>query len=263
MNAKTRVRTGGGAQRTSTISRLRPACILALFLCAFSAASVASFGQSRRDLPPGTSTHPIPQTAPAEETAPAEPAEEPQAEVAEAVPVEVTPVEVPPTTQVPVEQPVTLPSYAPGFFNAYVPQRDTNAAIGVAYPSGSIDFVHVFAGRPRPGDPRLPSATSSIQPVAEAPSPYIYEIPEINSRGVLIRRTDREFVQEFPPGSSIRRAFFAASQGASASAAGARTQTASGAIAHPTEVGRYRDDFVQNFPPGARLVRAAAPAPQR
>lgn len=146
----------------------------------------------------------------------------------------------------PIRPPVS--ASVTNFMGAYLPTRDTNVSVGIGYPPGSPDFIHMAAGKPRLGDPRLPrpvgAAAGTLAPMVSTPL-YTYELADRGASSVLIRRSQVDVIYDFPPG-AFARGFTSA--GAEAASVGGlvpypvRTTTASGA------------DYIENFPLGARVV---------
>jgi hypothetical protein len=183
-----------------------------------------------------------------------EPAPEVAAETAAPAPVNVADL-VDASAPVIVETASGVPAVVVG----YLPSQDTNASIGITYPSGSSDFVYLFSGNPRAGDPRLPATAAAAATVVPVLGPPVtYEVAEPGSGSVLVRKTDSDVIREFPPGAFLRGSSIVASTGSVASPSASLSPTG-GLIAYPgAALSATRGDFVQNFPPGARLRRSSA-----
>jgi hypothetical protein len=218
----------------------------ALIGCCLTASTLAQ--NTIRDLPPGSTSH----AAPVDWVTPLA-ADTTFAEEASTIP---EPPEVVEAAAVPVENVITLPAYAAPVFSAYIAPPDTNAAIGIFYPSGSIDFVHLFAGKPRPTDPRLPPSLRPPEPVAaiEVAPLVTYEMAGGGSRAVMFRRSDATFIRDFPAGATLRGSTMA--PGGSPSSAGAARNLEP--EPERTETGEI---LVRTFPPGATVRRTAGAVP--
>ena len=139
-----------------------------------------------------------------------------------------------------------VPASVTNFLGAYLPTRDTNVAVGIGYPPGSTDFIHMAAGKPRLGDPRLPppvaGAESTLAPIVSTPL-YTYELADRGASSVLIRRSQVDVIYDFPPGSFARVASATAES------------TFGGLVPYPVRATTASGtEYIENFPPGARVV---------
>jgi hypothetical protein len=148
----------------------------------------------------------------------------------------------------------TVPAYVPGVVAGYLPARDTNAAIGIPYPSGSSHFVYLMAGiRPPGGDPRLAALETPARTAVVVTEPaVIYSPAEIGSKAVMVRG-DGDVTHLLPPGAFVRGGISSPAGRASAPERGGRVPLYY-RQATTTETG---EDLVWNFPPGSSVIRSA------
>jgi hypothetical protein len=136
----------------------------------------------------------------------------------------------------------------------FLPRRDTNPAIGVAYAPGSPEFIRMVAGLPPTNSTAaqpavIPALPAQVIPPIPAVPPITYQRAGKGSRALMIREINTGLVRDFPPGASIRGV---------------------PSVVHPTQqplavissmpprqepvTTRGGADLVQDFPPGTTLV---------